>query len=87
MRASLEVDANLKNSSSHTKISNFDEDAPQNINEYQFLRAVWTTHRCSDSMSVDDRLDRLNKVVAMVRGNLSHKYGSLKDQPRPKAQN
>jgi|JI6StandDraft_1071083.scaffolds.fasta_scaffold14237_1 hypothetical protein len=29
-------------------------------------------------MPIDDRLDRLNKIVAMMRGNLSNKFADCK---------
>lgn len=48
------------------------------MNEYQFLRAAWTNHRSNDETPLDDRLDRLNKVVAMVRGHLSVKFTDMK---------
>lgn len=48
------------------------------LNEYQFLRAVWTGYRVNEDTPLDDRLDRLNKIVAMVRGNLTVKHSDLR---------
>lgn len=34
-----------------------------------FLRSSWLHYRWNDSAEVDDRMDKLNKVIAMMRGN------------------
>lgn len=43
--------------------------------EYGFLREQWVRYRVSDGMDLDDRVDKLSKVVANIRGRVARKVG------------
>jgi len=46
---------------------------------YQYLRAQWVQYRrASDKVELDDRLDRLNKAVAMMRSKTHQKLGEVR---------
>lgn len=45
---------------------------------YSYLRSAWTQFSKTQNEPVDDHLDRLNKIVAVMKGGLQRSYTSTK---------
>ena len=47
---------------------------------YGYLRSAWTQFAKTPNEQVDDHFDRLNKIVAVMKGGLQKSYSSIKNQ-------
>lgn len=56
-------------------LANIETDLGPQGNEYLFLRSIWRTHSHQYTHAVvdlDDQLDRLNKIVGMMKKHISY---------------